>query len=223
MQPPYNRTPTTYYKPKSGVGRIITQKHETLPTGMHVGVIGLGAGTIAGYSNAGDTYRFYDINPMVIDIARLKFSYLSDSPAGIKTVLGDARLNLEREPAQAFDVLAIDAFSGDSIPVHLITFEALGVYLRHMKADGVIAFHVSNRFLDLKPVVQKIAAAHGLKSTWVRDTYEDGATSSDWLLLSRDVTQFEVPALKAAAQPLPEQPTWRMWTDDFNNVLQVLK
>ena len=127
---------------------------------LKVGVIGLGTGTLAYYGAKGDVYRFYDINPAVMTIAQRDFTYLQDSDATIELVLGDARLSLEREPPQQFDVLVIDAFSSDAIPVHLITAEALGVYLRHMKPGGVIAFHVTNRFLNLVPVVAGLADAH---------------------------------------------------------------
>ena len=148
-------------------------------------MIGLGTGTLASYGAIGDTYRFYDINPAVMRIAQRDFTYLQDSDATIELVLGDARLSLEREPSQQFDVLVIDAFSSDAIPVHLITTEALGVYLRHMKPGGVIAFHVTNRFLNLVPVVEGLVAAHNLFMIHIADDGEDSlASRSDWLLLS---------------------------------------
>jgi type II secretory pathway pseudopilin PulG len=149
------------------VGRIIEGLHPSVAP-IKVGVIGLGAGTLATYGSKGDVYRFYDINPGVIDIAKRDFSYLTDSEATIELPLGDARLSLEREPAQNFDVLAIDAFSSDAIPVHLITKEAVQVYLRHMKPGGVIAFHVTNRYLDLVPVVEGIANDLGLTALYQR-------------------------------------------------------
>jgi SAM-dependent methyltransferase len=223
MDPPYNRSATTYYKAKSGIGKTLLLKEKLSAAPRRVGIIGLGAGTIATYGNKGDVYRFYDINPAVVTIAQRDFSYLKDSEATIEIALGDARLNLEREPAQRFDTLAIDAFSSDSIPVHLITLEALQIYERHMKPDGVIAFHVSNRFLDLKPVVQKIAEQRGFHVTWVRDTYEDGSTSSDWILLCKDKTFLLKPEIVEATSIIPPEPGWRVWTDDFNNLLQVLK
>ena len=224
MDPPYNRSATTYYKTKSGIGRIILLK-EKLAAGKpgKVGIIGLGTGTIATYGNKGDVYRFYDINPDVVTIAHRDFSYLKDTEAKIEISLGDARLNLETEPAQGFDVLAIDAFSSDSIPVHLITLEAVQIYEKHMKPDGVIAFHVSNRFLDLKPVVNMIAEQRGLTVAWVRDTYDDGSTTSDWVLLSRDKTLFLKPEILDGTYIIPPQPNLRVWTDDFNNLLQALK
>jgi SAM-dependent methyltransferase len=221
---PYKNYPTTYYKYKSGIGIALSLKEKLKPdTPRRVGLIGLGAGTLATYGRKGDVFRFYDINAAVVEIANRDFTYLSGSQAKIETALGDARLNLEREPNQQFDVLAIDAFSSDSIPVHLITLEALDIYLKHMKPDGVIAFHVSNRFLDLKPVVQMLADKRGLNYAWVRDTYEDGATSSDWVLVTRDRTFILRPEVVDSTYVIPPQPDWRLWTDDFNNILQVLK
>lgn len=224
MDPPYNRSATTYYKAKSGIGRILLLKEKLQPGApRRVGIIGLGSGTIATYGNKGDVFRFYDINPEVVTIANRDFTYLRDSDATIETSLGDARLSLEREPVQLFDVLAIDAFSSDSIPVHLITLEALAIYEKHMKPDGVIAFHVSNRFLDLKPVVQMIADARALSVAWVRDTYEDGSTTSDWVLLTKARNLLLKPEILDATFIIPPEPGWRLWTDDFNNLVQVMK
>jgi hypothetical protein len=133
-------------------------------------------------------------------------------------------LSLEREPKQNFDVLAIDAFSSDAIPVHLITSEALAVYRRHMKPGGVIAFHVTNRYLDLVPVVQALAEAQGLSAVLMRDDTKDGMTStSDWVLLSDDPASLATPGLADQAKAIEARPDWRLWTDDFNNLLQVLK
>jgi MFS family permease len=223
MDPPYNRSATTYYKAKSGIGKSILLKEKLSNTPLRVGVIGLGTGTIATYGSKGDVYRYYDINPEVVTIANRDFTYLKDSDAKIEIALGDARLNLEREAPQNFDVLAIDAFSSDSIPVHLITLEAVQIYEKHMKPDGVIAFHVSNRFLDLKPVVQQIAEKRGLHVAWVHDTYEDGGTSSDWILLTKDKTFLLKPEIVENTEIIVPRPEWRLWTDDFNNLLQVLK
>src|SRR5205807_9355570 len=124
---------------------------------LRVGVVGLGAGTLAAYGRTGDVFRFYDINSDVVELARSEFTFLKDSRAKVEVALGDARLSLEREPAQNFDVLALDAFSSDAIPVHLLTVEAFKTYLRHLKPDGVLAVHISNRYLDLVPVVQQAA------------------------------------------------------------------
>ena len=166
LEPDLARRPTTYYTQTSGVGRALESMHPTIRP-LKVGVIGLGAGTLATYGSKGDIYRFYDINPAVIVIANRDFTYLRDSEATIQTPLGDARLNLEREAPQGFDLLAIDAFSSDSIPVHLLTYEALAVYRKHMKPGGIIAFHLTNRFLDLNPVVKQLADAHHLFSVLV--------------------------------------------------------
>jgi SAM-dependent methyltransferase len=186
-------------------------------------MIGLGAGSIAVYGDGDDVYRFYDINPAVAAIANTWFTYLKDSPAKIEVVLGDARLSLEREPPQRFDVLAVDAFSGDSIPVHLITVEAVAEYLRHVKPEGVIAFHVSNRFLDLKPVLLAIAEKHGLEYAYLHETAEDGGTTSDWVILTRDKRFILKPSIVEATEPVVPRPDWRLWTDDYNNLIQVFR
>jgi SAM-dependent methyltransferase len=216
----YRRSATTYYKTSSGLGRALIEL-EGRP--VKVGVIGLGAGSIAVYADGDDTYRFYDINPAVIRVANTWFTYLKDSPGRIETVLGDARLSLEREPAQGFDLLAVDAFSGDSIPVHLITVEAFTEYLRHMKPEGVIAFHVSNRFLDLKPVLLAIAGRHGLEYAYIHEKEENSGTTSDWVLLSRSKRALLRPSLAENTEPVVPRPDWRVWTDDYNNLVQVFR
>ena len=217
--------PTTYYMRTSGIGLAIAAAQARGP--VKIGVIGLGTGTIAAYGRKGDEVRFYDINPRVVAVAREQFYYLSDSKAAVSVALGDARLNLEREPAQGFDILAVDAFSSDSIPVHLITKEALGVYLRHMKPGGVIAFHVSNRFLNLPPVVGRLAKEHGLTATLVSDEGKEGDddhTKTDWVLLARDPKALQAEEIKSAApQPPEEKAGWRTWTDDYSNLVQILK
>lgn len=217
--------PTTYYMTSSGIGVAIAAAKARGP--VKVGVIGLGIGTLSAYGREGDVYRFYEINPRVIALAREQFLYLPDSKARIEMALGDARLTLEREPPQGFDVLAVDAFSSDSIPVHLITREALAVYLRHMKPGGVIAFHVSNRFLNLPPVVARLAKEHGLAATLVSDEGKEGDddhTKTDWVLLSRDPKVLQAEQIKALSpQPPEEKAGWRTWTDDYSNLVQILK
>jgi SAM-dependent methyltransferase len=215
-------TATTYYQVTSGIGAAILSLRER--SGNRVGVIGLGTGTIAAYGRKGDTYRFYDINPEVVTVARRDFTYLPDSGAKIEIAIGDARLNLEREPAQRFDVLAVDAFSSDSIPVHLITREALGVYLKHMKPDGIVAFHVSNRFLNLVPVVARLAQEHGAHAVLVDEESDDDRTTSPWVLVSRDKKALERPEIVEAGATGPEtRDDWRTWTDDYSNLVQILK
>ena len=223
LEPDLARNPTTYYTSTSGIGRAIESLHPRLEP-LKVGVIGLGTGTIAAYGSKGDTYRFYDINADVIRIANRDFTYLKDSDAKIETPLGDARLSMEREPPQGFDVLAIDAFSSDAIPVHLITYEALGVYRKHMKPGGIIAFHVTNRYLNLVPVVEKIAAAYGMHVVHVDDAdVESPGSTSDWVLLSDSAEALAAPQIAEASEPVKPRDDWKMWTDDFNNIFQVLK
>ena len=212
--------PTTYYHEESGIGAAI-QSLGAAPA--RVGVIGLGIGTIAAYGRAGDVYRFYEIDARVIQIARHEFTYLRDSAARIELALGDARLTLEREPPQRFDVLVVDAFSSDAIPVHLITREALGTYLRHVEPDGMVAFHVSNRFLDLVPVVARLAREHGAHAVLVRDA-DDDKSRSEWVLVSRDLAALErEPMVKRGAVPAEDRPDLRTWTDDYSNLIQILK
>jgi SAM-dependent methyltransferase len=218
-------TLTTYYTETSGIGAAIRSK-EDHP--LKIGVIGLGTGTIAAYGRPGDVYRFYDIDANVIQIARGEFTFLGDSGARTETALGDARLTLEREPPQGFDVLAVDAFSSDAIPVHLITREALQTYFRHMKPDGIVAFHVSNRFLDLIPVVARLAKELSAHAVLISDDENDEEKSiksrSDWVLVSRDAEALEDPAIvDAGAEPAEDRPAWRTWTDDYSNLIQILK
>jgi hypothetical protein len=223
LDPALRKEPTTYYTASSGIGRAIESLHPRLEP-LKVGIIGLGTGTIATWGAKGDVYRFYDINPAVIEIARRDFTYLADSAATIETPLGDARLVLEREPPQGFDVLAIDAFSSDAIPVHLITSEALAIYRKHMKPSGIIAFHVTNRYLDLVPVVEALANAHGLATAFISDNGDDNlASRSDWVLLTKNFKALQKPIIADAATPIEPRRDWRLWTDDFNNLVQVLK
>jgi SAM-dependent methyltransferase len=221
------RKPTTYYTESSGIAAAIHSKQDHP---VRVGVIGLGTGTIAAYGRPGDLYRFYDIDANVIQIARSEFTFLADSQAKVEIALGDARLTLEREPPEGFDVLAVDAFSSDAIPVHLITREALQTYVRDLKPDGIVAFHVSNRFLDLIPVVARLAKELDLHATLISDDPDDEdddksfKSRSDWVLVSPQARALEAPAIvQAGAQPPKERPEWRAWTDDYSNLLQILK
>ena len=225
-QHPSQRTMlTTYYQQSAGIGVAILSKQDHP---LRVGIIGLGTGTIAAYGRKGDTYRFYDIDPHVVELAKSEFSYLADSEARIEVAVGDARLTLEREAPQGFDVLAVDAFSSDAIPVHLITRESLAVYLRHVKPDGIVAYHVSNRFLDLVPVVARIASENGAQAVLVRDDPDDddpsGRSRSDWVLVSRDAAALKAPKIvEGGAVPAEDRPEWRTWTDDYSNLVQILK
>jgi hypothetical protein len=213
--------PTTYYGATSGIGRTLKALDGAA---IRVGVVGLGTGTLAVYGRKGDVYRFYEINPQVVEVANRDFTYLSDSGATIEHVLGDARLSMEREPSQNYDVLVIDAFSSDSIPVHLITREAMDVYLRHMKPGGVVAFHVTNRFLHLAPVVKRIADADGLHVALIADDAEHSDLArTDWVLVTRDPALLAREEIAKATSQIDEIRGLGVWTDDFNNLFQILK
>jgi len=221
LAPDVRTSPTAYYGPTSGIGRAL----QTMTgSGRRIGMIGLGAGTIAAWGRAGDVVRFYEINPQVVDVARREFSFLGDSAATIEIALGDARLSLAREPSQAFDLLAVDAFSGDAIPVHLLTQEAMAVYLRHLKPEGVIAFHVTNHFLKLAPVVKQIADASGLASALVVDELDtDLVFKSDWVLVTRNRSWLQRDDIVPSTRAIDDIPGLRPWTDDFNNLFQILQ
>ena len=221
LKPARRHEATTYYGPDSGVVLAIKNTHQK---NQRVGVIGLGTGTLAVWGKPDDTYHFYDINPQVVDIAQSEFTYLKDSKAATRISLGDARLSLEREAPHEFDVLVVDAFSSDSIPVHLITKEAMTVYLKHVKAGGAVAFHVTNRFLKLAPVVKKIADELGLYTALVVDEAEGTDFSkTDWMIVTRDKALVENPAIAQKSAEIDVIPGLRLWTDDFNNLFQILK
>ena len=224
---PHQLEPGTYYARTSGVGRAIAGQQERGP--VRIGVVGLGVGTLSAYGRAGDVVRFYELDPDVLELARHRFWYLKASPATLEFALGDARLSMERElregRPQRFDVLAVDAFSSDSIPVHLITREAIEIYARQIAPAGIIAVHISNRFLDLKPVLANIAAATGLHVRLVSDAPSDdsGASNTDWVLIAQDARVFDDPLLAERAEPIEPRPQFSLWTDQFNNLLDVLK
>ena len=222
VNPPASLLPTTYYGPDSGVGLALTH---CCANAKRVGAIGLGAGTLAAYGKTSDYFRFYEINPQVIDIARNYFSYLRDSPARIDVVLGDARLSLEQEAPQNFDVLAVDAFSGDAIPVHLLTREAFAVYLRHLKPDGILAVHTSNTYLNLPPVVQLLAAEAGCDAQLIinDDEHRKLIDSSDWVLVTRNRHFLDSVETTVLTEPISVPLNLRVWTDDFNNLFQILR
>ncbi|HSS99646.1 MAG TPA: fused MFS/spermidine synthase, partial [Terriglobales bacterium] len=222
---------TTYYGEKSGAGLAITMSPRRSAGNMRVGVIGLGTGTLATYARSGDTYRFYEINPMVVRLAqgeRSYFSFLKDSAGRIEIASGDARLLLEAEARRGeyenFDVLLVDAFNGDSIPIHLLTREAMKVYLAHLRGpDSVIAIHISNIAVDLAPPILGLAHLYGLKSTVVTTTVTAGATvSSKWVLLTRG-TALDVPAIRQASEPVlaSTDSGTEVWSDNYSNLLSL--
>jgi len=167
----------------------------------------------------------------VAAVAMSEFTFLRDSPAQIEVALGDGRLSLEREPDQRFDLLALDAFSGDSIPMHLLTREAMATYVRHLKPDGVIVFQATNRFVDITPVVERLAAEFGFSAVLVSDTPETSYTravdywlsDTDQIIVTRNAGLLAAEPINSAAEPLPLRPGFRVWTDDFYNLLRILK
>ena len=216
------RVPTTYYGEDSGVGVALRNCCEGRP--KKVGVVGLGAGTLAAYGEAGDRFQFYEINPLVEPIARNLFTFLRDSKAAVTVVDGDGRASLSRETSQGFDVLVVDAFSGDAIPLHLLTLEAMEVYRRQLVSGGVVAFHVSNSYLSLAPEIALVADAEGMQARVV-ESFEvpaEGAYRATWVLVSADPGFFTKPAVAAVAMPIRSTSGLRTWTDDYSSLLPVL-
>lgn len=216
------RDPITYFTRDSGVGWALLRPAR--PSPQRIGVIGLGAGTVASYGRPGDVYRFYEINPLVAQVAKSEFTFLKDCEARVEIVLGDARLSLEHEPDQHFDVLVVDAFTGDSIPAHLLTRQAFELYFRHLSPSGVLAVHVSNRYLDLVPVVQGAAESLGEETLVVKNEADDekhifGAT---WVLVTPERGALEKTVFEEVERSRHRRAR-RLWTDDYSNLLQVLK
>jgi hypothetical protein len=223
------RVPTTYYAVDSGVGLALrfccNLEGNDVPRPRNIGVIGLGTGTLAAFGHAGDRIRFYEINPLVRPIAQNLFTYLRDSPAQIAFADGDARTSLTREAAQRFDVLVVDAFSGDAIPLHLLTTEAIALYKKHLAPDGIVAFHVSNQYLDLVPEIAQLAIATNMQSRLVEKAGDDanGSYRSTWVLLTNSPSFFERPEVEPSAAITPTMPHLRAWTDDYSSLLPILQ
>lgn len=215
--------PITYFSPNSGVGLAIVNSWRM---NHRVGVIGLGTGTLTAYSRPGDYYRVYEINPLVWEVAKTQFRFLSGCKGKCEIALGDARLSLEREQPQNFDVLVVDAFSGDSIPVHLLTKESFELYQRHLKPDGILAVHVSNKHLALAPVVERLATSMGLTTLLVSndESENEEVFAADWVLVSKAGNPtLSLPVVQSAGQPVPPRPELRVWTDDYSNLFQIWK
>lgn len=217
--------PTSYYTSTSGIGRLFrTYKPEG---GRRVGAVGLGSGTLAAWGRTGDTFRFYEINDDVARLATSTFTYLKDSKAKTELVMGDARLRMEGEKDQQYDVIILDAFSSDAIPVHLLTLEAFAHYQRHLKKGGAIVVHVSNRYLDLHPVVYRIAEKIGFPAITIDDnetTFEDdGFYGSDWIIMTRNAELLRQPLLHDVTSP-PVEFSARVlpWTDERSDLLRIL-
>jgi SAM-dependent methyltransferase len=221
--PQFLDQPLTYYAPDSGLG--LAMRLCCGAGAKRVGVIGLGTGTVAAYGNPGDAILFYEINPLVERLARHWFTFLHDSPARIEVILGDARLSLAAEKPQHFNVIVVDAFSGDAIPVHLLTREALALYRRHLQPGGVIVFHVSNQYINLEPVVAAIAEDAGMKAESVhsRGDEQNGYYYADWILVTANETLLSQPEIVNNGFPTPLQENVRLWTDNYSSVFPLLK
>ena len=213
---------TTYYTPRSGIGMALRVAGRQ--GAIKVGMIGLGAGTIAAYGRPGDQYVFYEINPLVVTLAQNQFSFLKMSGAQIEIIPGDGRWSLERQANQQFDVLGVDAFSSDAIPVHLLTREAFALYLRHIKPTGVLALHVSNKYLDLAPIVCATAASLQLKSVTVTNSADESQLTyaATWILVGKDGGLIEQPDFASADQSQTVLAD-KIWTDDYSSILPTLK
>jgi spermidine synthase len=216
--------PISYYGKDSGIGLAV----DALPAGpRRIGVVGLGTGTMAAFGRAGDYLRFYEINPQVLAVATSWFSYLPKCLGNVEVAPGDARLSLEREPPQHFDLLVLDAFSGDAIPVHLLTKEAFETYERHLNTNAIIAVHISNHYLNLEPVVVNLARQFHYKLASI--DYEEAEDEwwlygSTWVLLSRSEQVMSLPAIRDAASMVSTNSTKvPLWTDDFASLFQILR
>jgi len=225
----YRNTPSDYFGPTSGYGRLFAALNEMKPGPRDVGVIGLGAGVIAAYGRANDTVTFYEISQTVIDIEREEFGFLRDTPAKTQVILGDGRLSLEREsPPRKYDVLGIDAFAGDSIPMHLITREAMALYAQHLKDDGVIVFQATNRYIDLMPVIKRLAMEAGMEAVLVSDLPESSKgmaywySSTDQVLVTKNKGLLQHPKL-TVAEPIADRKDLATFTDAHHNLVRILK
>lgn len=214
--------PTSYYGEQSAVGQLLREEAPG-DAGRRIGVVGLGVGTLATYARPQDTLRFYEINPAVIDVAQRFFDYLPACRGQVEVIEGDARILLEQEDDQAFDVLVLDAFSSDSIPVHLLTQEAFAEYLRHLQPEGVLAAHISNVHLDLWPVIAGHAEHFALAMVRVYSPADETTETryADWVLLSREPRALEIGTIQQMRLPPPDRKLY--WTDQRNSVFQVLR
>jgi hypothetical protein len=224
----FRNTPADYFGPNSGYGRVFTSMREIPPRRkLSVGVIGLGAGVIAAWMQPGDRLVFYEISPRVVEIAKREFTFLADTSAKTEVIMGDGRLSLEREPPRGYDVLGIDAFSGDSIPMHLVTREAMALYVKHIKPDGVIVFQATNRYIDLLPVVKRLAAEFGMEAVNVSDSPEAAEgpqywySATDQVIVTRNQKLLE--RIDEVADEIEDRAGLPTFTDSHHNLLRILK
>jgi hypothetical protein len=225
LNPERRMMPSSYFCKESGAGRAILNRQEGVP--QKVGVLGLGCGALLGYGRKGDSFRLYEINPYVFQLARQNFTFLTETPASTTEILGDGRLALERETEpQNFDVLFMDAFSGDSIPVHLVTREAFALYFRHLKPNGVLVMNITNQYLDLKPVMASAAQAAGKLAIEIENSPPDEDAEcfySHYVLILSKEAYASYPHLQKNSQVLSPQPGFREWTDAFSNLFAIVR
>jgi hypothetical protein len=228
--------PTAYFGPNSGAGIAIRFHPRRLDPEQHslrIGVVGLGTGTLAAYGEAEDYFRFYEINPDVVHFSDTCFTYRKDSSARVEVILGDARISMEREKSLQqpgnYDVLAVDAFSSDAIPVHLLTRECYGNYWYHLKPDGILAIHISSRYFDLKPVIRSLAALNrerGVEALLIEDagSYMQETDATLWILITSNKEFLANPQVKRAVSPwTAEDSPGLLFTDDYSNLFRLLK
>jgi hypothetical protein len=221
-------TPTSYYGANTGIAAVMENVERT-EAGLRVGIVGLGTGTLAAYGQSPDEFRFYELNPAVVDVAKRYFSFLQDSRANVDIVPGDGRISLERELRQSgsrqYDVLVIDAFNSDAIPVHLLTVEALELYWSHLKPGGVLALHLTNNYLDLVPVASNLGDRMGKEVLLVTTPRDIGVSSAaDWVLLLEDSGRISGRMTgDASTSELTLPGLGRVWTDDYSNLLGALR
>ena len=226
----FRNRPVDYFGPRSGYGRTFTALREMSPgRPLAVGIIGLGAGVVGAWMRPGDSLTFYEISPRVVDIARREFTFLTNTSARVTLVMGDGRLSLERESPRGYDLLGVDAFSGDSIPMHLVTREAMAIYVRHIKPDGVIVFQATNRFIDLLPVIKRLAAEFGLEAVNIADMPEGGEgpdywySSTEQIVVTRNKKLLAWPSIAEVAANIEDRPELPTFTDSHHNLLRILK
>jgi hypothetical protein len=228
LDPKRSRLPLTYYGPGSGAGIAFSHARELFGPAPAIGVVGLGTGTLACFAQPGETWQFFEIDPAVLDLSRKgTFTFVRDCAPAAQVVIGDARIELAKARAGSIDLLAIDAFSSDAIPLHLLTDEAFGVYLDALSPRGVLLVHISNRYIDLEPALSAVVRARGLNAALRDDNPPEGTelTGSSWVAISRDPSQLKALARLAPALPwIPlKPPAPRVWSDDHASILPYIR
>ncbi len=225
--------PTSYYARRSGVGIALDSAPQLFGPAARIGIVGLGSGTLSCYKQPGQQWRIFEIDPAMVEIARSRFTFLSRCAPDAEIILGDARIRIAEQAPNSMDVLAVDAFSSDAVPMHLLTHEALETYGKAVQRDGIVLFHISNRYLNLRPVIADLAERGG----WATAVYEYAptrdeelmnATVSIWIALSRNPSTID----RLVATSGEDRSQWTMlertpdfagWSDDYASILPILK